>query len=546
MPPKASNNPDDLLAQLDDLSTQPQSRSRPPRPTTARAPKSNHGTKPQSQNEQDLLAELGNLAQRPASRPGTPSLRSSARPGDNASPRRAATPTIADEKTALSDRKSADSARSSGNGTQAYTPATTTADDSPAEEPTPTPAPAPAPAAQQQQQQQATTGGGWGGWFTTLATQTLTTAQTQVKNLQHQAAAQAEQHGINVPVDAKQFTEQLRGNPSGLLKNLGVSTETIGNLRNMAMPTFQNILQTIAPPISSHERLAVHITHDLVGYPSLDPTIYRVFERVMAQVEGGDLLVVQRGEEAGPKRSSRDVGSRIGISSIGGAWGDGPWWRASGQRSTNAVRGLVDGTKLARANAEGYAADFFKEKGGVEEAAKRAAETLTTGGESNPTRDSQIFLAVQAITQESAEDLFLGASADDKEKEKEAENANTNTSFLFAIYLHDPIHGIAFHALSQSVPMQWVEWLDAPNDVEGSLPESIQEIIEGGGVDPREWVSEWLEETLSLAAGVVAQRYVARRMGVGEVVKGKGKLKADMGSSMMAESGGGEAARAGL
>ncbi len=53
----------------------------------------------------------------------------------------------------------------------------------------------------------------------------------------------------------------------------------------------------LAPPISSHERLLIHITHDMVGYPSLDPLIHGVFSRVMAQVEGGDLLVVQRGQE---------------------------------------------------------------------------------------------------------------------------------------------------------------------------------------------------------------------------------------------------------
>ena len=376
-----------------------------------------------------------------------------------------------------------------------------------------------------------------------MASSAVTQAQAQVKNLQHQAQQQAEQRGINV--DAKTFTDQLRSNPTGLFKGLGVNSETIGNLRSMAMPTFQNILQTIAPPISSHERLAVHITHDLRGYPSLDPTIHRVFERVMAQVEGGDLLVVQRGEEVGPKRSSRDVGSRIGISSIGGAWQDGPWWRTQGDRSTNAIRGLSEGTKLARASAEGYATDFFANKGGVEEAAKKVTETLS---ESNPTRDSQIFLAVQAVVQEKARELFQGGSADDKEKDADSTSTNTSNTdeFLFAIYLHDPIHGIAFHAISQSVPLQWLEWLDAPNDVEGALPESIQEIIEGGGVDPREWVSEWVEETLSLAAGVVAQRYVARRMGVGEQVRGKGRLRADMGTVMMAESGGGEAARAGL
>ncbi|KAI9867352.1 MAG: hypothetical protein M1823_009120, partial [Watsoniomyces obsoletus] len=98
---------------------------------------------------------------------------------------------------------------------------------------------------------------------------------------------------------------------------------TGGELRSMAMPTFQNILQTIAPPISSHERLQIHITHDLTNYPTLDPIIYQVFSRVMSQVEGGDLMVVQKGQEASPRRNSsegkpRDLGS----------WHDGPWWRS--------------------------------------------------------------------------------------------------------------------------------------------------------------------------------------------------------------------------
>lgn len=525
-----SSNPDDLLAQLDNLSTQTQSKPRTTRPANARAPKSGHGTTNTSQNEQDLLAELGNLAQRPSapgSRPGTPSLKSTSRSGGTQSPKRAATPSNASDKP---DRKSADSARSSGNG-NAFTPATTTAEDSPNEEP------ASVPILQQQQQQQQQNAG-WGGWFSSIASSAVTQAQAQVKNLSQQAQQQAEFRGIHV--DAKTFTEQIRGNPGGLLKGLGVSTETIGNLRNMAMPTFQNILQTIAPPISSHERLAVHITHDLRGYPSLNPTIYRVFERVMAQVEGGDLMVVQRGEEAGPKRSSRELGgmSRMGITSMSGAWSDGPWWRSHDERNTNAVRGVAEGTKLVRASAEGYATDFFATKGGLEEAAKKATETLS---ESNPTRDSQIFLAIQAITREAPPDLFQSTGAGGTETEKES-----GDEFLFAVYLHDPIHGIAFSAISQAVPLQWVEWLDAPNNVEGALPESIREIIDGGGVDPREWISEWMEETLSLAAGVVAQRYVARRMGVGETTKGKAKLKADLNTAQMTAGGAGEAARAGI
>lgn len=48
-----------------------------------------------------------------------------------------------------------------------------------------------------------------------------------------------------------------------------------------------------------------------------------------------------------------------------------------------------------------------------------------------------------------------------------------------------------------------------------------------------------MEETLSLAVGVIAQKYVARRMGVGEGGIGRGKRREEV-----VESGGGEAARA--
>jgi len=303
----------------------------------------------------------------------------------------------------------------------------------------------------------------------------------------------------------------------------------------MAMPTFQNILQTIAPPISSHERLQIHITHDLTNYPTLDPLIYQVFSRVMAQVEGGDLMVIQKGQEAGPKRASSEISRPLG------SWHDGPWWRSGERRSINAVKGVVEGSKLVRASAESYAGEYFAPKGGLEEAAKRATETLS---ESNPTRDSQIFLAVQAISQPVPKDLFATAASPEKEGQVQEVAEAEKHEVLFAIYLHDPIHGIAFQAISQPLPEQWIDWLDAPSGGEGTLPESIEEIIESGGIDPREWVSEWVEETLSLVVGVIAQRYVAKRMGVGEGGGRRGKLRAELNQEAVTESGGGEAARA--
>ena len=316
----------------------------------------------------------------------------------------------------------------------------------------------------------------------------------------------------------------------------------------MAIPTFTNLIHTIAPPISSHERLQIHVTHDLTGYPGIDPLVYAVFSRVMSQVEGGDLLVIQRGQESAPKRGL-DVG---GYMSTAG-WNDGPWWRTVTPgipRTINAVHGAIEASKLARASAESYATEYFSTRGGIEEAAKQASEDLS---EANPVRSSDIFLAIQAISQTVSSELFqAGASGEKATTPSVVDAAEADEEISFALYLHDPVHGIAFHTISQSVPAKWIEWLDASaaenpdsDDVGVSyaaVPEAIAEIVESGGVDPREWVAEWVEETLSLAAGVVAQRYVARRMGVGEGGVGKGKMRAEQASTV--ESGAGEAARA--
>jgi hypothetical protein len=253
----------------------------------------------------------------------------------------------------------------------------------------------------------------------------------------------------------------------------------------------------------------------------------------MSQVEGGDLMVIQRGLESTQRSSD---GYRGGS----GGWNDGPWWRETGKRDLSVVKGLVEGTKLARVSAEAYATEFFAARGGVEEAAKQATEVLS---ETNPVRSSDIFLSVQAINYPLQDNLFGTSSSGEKDGDEQEEDDEQVT---FAVYLHDPIHGISFKALSQSFPSKWADWLDAPANTdaasdEQALPTEIREIIENGGVDPREWVSEWMEETINLSVGIVAQRYVARRMGVGEGGLGRAKQQ-----EAIVEAGGGEAARAGI
>ncbi|KAJ5586934.1 uncharacterized protein N7459_002699 [Penicillium hispanicum] len=511
MPPKgAKPTSDELLAQFDNLGID-QSGEKNSKPTPApAAPTADNATAEQ----EDILTELDNLAsQRPSSGPGTPRLSADKPRSSTRSPRPSATIDRTSEDKARTGQ-SEETGRSSRTGNK---PEQVKQD---AE-----------PAASQAQPE----GGGWfGGWFATAsatATAAMKQAEAAVKEIQNNEEAQ-------------RWAQQVKGNV-GALREFG------GELRSMAIPTFTNIIHTLAPPISSHERLQIHVTHDLSGYPGVDPLVYAVFSRVMAQVEGGDLLVIQRGQESAPKRGL-DVGGYI--SSAG--WHDGPWWRTvtpGTPRTINAVPGAVEASKLARASAESYASEYFASRGGLEEAAKQATEVLS---ESNPVRSSDIFLAIQAVSQPVSKELFQAAPSGEKATSPGAVDAEeTEEEIAFALYLHDPVHGIAFHAVSQAIPQKWIEWLDAsapapenPDSEDAQVPhavvpEAIAEIVESGGVDPREWVAEWVEETLSLAAGVVAQRYVARRMGVGEGGIGKGKMRAEQATTV--ESGAGEAARAG-
>ncbi|KAI1313981.1 maintenance of telomere capping protein 1 [Xylaria venustula] len=480
-------------------------------------------SKPRSDKpKKDILADLENeLGGEEPVRPHTPRVKRTSA----ATPPPAAAGRLSEDRSTAAARKSADSTRSYH---ASFTPSATSSDLQDAEKKGPVEQSAPAPPA-------ASGGGWWGGIFAT-ATATASAAMKQ---------AEAAYHEIQQNEEAKKWAEQVRGNV-GALRGLG------DDLRHRAMPTFANILHTLAPPISSHERLLIHITHDIVGYPSLDPLIYGVFSRVMSQVEGGDLLVIQRGHENTARRSS-DGPIFGGGSSNSAGWRDGPWWRqVDSPRDLGTVKGLLEGTKLCRANAESYASDYLAASGGVIEAQKRALEPLS---EDNPVRTSDIFLAVQAIVVEADSALFAGSSANEAEKEASAvADDSTDTQVCFAVYVLDPVHDIVYSTVSQSIPFGWIRWLDAPTPLtpaseseqsaptDSNVPDEIREIVDSGGVDPREWVAEWVEETLSLSIGVVAQRYVARRMGVGEGGLGKGKQRIEA----LVQEGGGEAARAGL
>lgn len=427
----------------------------------------------------DILADLeSELAPQPASRPHTPRLK------ETIARRSTATPPIGDDK-ASAARKSTDSSRSLR---ATFTPSATSSELHESERRGPV---------EQAPPQQA--GGGWWGGILSTATGVMKQAEAAYSQIQQNE-------------EAKKWAEQVKGLGSGI--DVNVLKSYGDEIRNRALPTLSNIINTIAPPIGSHERLLIHITHDLVGYPSLDPLIYEVFSDVMQQVEGGELHVVQRGHESSHPRS-RDSAA---------GWDDGPWWRQVDQhRELGMVKGLVEGTKLCRVNAESFATEYFASQGGIEAV---RAEARSGDGEPGAIRTSDLFLSVQAIVTDQDKTLFGRTAAEEKEKKEsdEAEEENEE-EFRFAIFIVDPVHEIEYATISQPFPAKWARWLEAPRpmtpesgdeeSLHNRVHEDIRSVVETGELDPREWVAGWVKDSLSLSVGIVAQWYVARRMQVG-------------------------------
>lgn len=457
---------DDLFAGIDSNSSAP---STTPAPSTTKS-------------EADLLAEIDRLTAtgRPTSRPTTP--RSTIRKSFEG--RR---PIITNSE--LPIRRSGDGYGINTNLTR-RDPGDVTASTSLRQTPVDIAPPALAvtpPAATVTTPQASAGGGGWWGSIFTTATTALETAQAAA------AQAQTKLTELQKSEETRKWTTQAT--------NLLDSAQN--ELRTRAIPTLSNFLHTIAPPIASHEQLRIHITHDIQNYPSIDTIVFGVFDRVMQQVEGGDLLVVQKGREAKPR------------SSLGSGWASGPWYKSPEPRMINALvsSGLEEGVKLARVSAEAYAQEY---------ATGNPTDPIQDAhNPSNPTRKSDIFLSIQPITHPSPAYLQHSNTQDADQDDDSDDESNFTT---FALHLLDPRHNIAYSTISQSIPVKWLNWLDyTPHP---AVHPDIAVIVGQGGVDPREWVVEWVEETLGLAVGVLAQRYVARRMNVGVYGREKGKVKA--------------------
>ncbi|KAM3161648.1 Maintenance of telomere capping protein 1 [Lachancea thermotolerans] len=257
-------------------------------------------------------------------------------------------------------------------------------------------------------------------------------------------------------------------------------------------------LSTLAKNLSrivvgdTDEVLRIHLVHDLVNYPLLSYHVEQQFDNVLSsQVQSGVRIFVDEWDH--PIEGNDRV--------------------QDGKRHLNMFTGKVsDGEKLAFANLNNAIKLFTEAK---DELAKQRFETVSAEEGEKELAISDVFISILPISV--------------PEKHKNPEIATTDSShpgnFAFTIVLKDISNDFTSITRSQGFPQRWADWLEGTSELKSKQDaiqdrESKRDAVErtdsaddAEGIDPSDWVKEWVEDGLSLAFGVVAQNYVIDRMG---------------------------------
>ncbi|GFZ47466.1 hypothetical protein JCM24511_05210 [Saitozyma sp. JCM 24511] len=264
--------------------------------------------------------------------------------------------------------------------------------------------------------------------------------------------------GMGMGVDLGSLRKGAEERLAGIAK--GVDLEKLRHdLVSTTTSTLTTILNTVAPPISAHETLELWLSHPMVGYQGVESVVYRAWTRVLEQTESGELVVVW---SAPPQVTE----TKRGMYPVQG-WEIG--WEAAG-KEMEAIK------------------------------AREEKDPQGRGKEPNPNvpvTTVPIFLHLQPLlaplsipeppilllTDPAASSATTSTSSSSKEPAKHLH---------FIISLHDPAHSLRFTTTTQPVPGDWLE-------------------VE---YEQSDWVEERLVDVLKTGIEVIAQDYVATRMGL--------------------------------
>ncbi|CAA22862.1 Golgi protein, associated with COP vesicles (predicted), DUF5427 [Schizosaccharomyces pombe] len=289
----------------------------------------------------------------------------------------------------------------------------------------------------------------WLGGFWSTASAAVRSAEQRVRSIK------GFEENANWDINVRNMVDL---NKLGDLSN-GIRSKALPTLSN----TIHNVLNVVAPPIHDHEVLQVTVFHDLAGFAHLDRIVYESFEKVMFQVEGGELTVLLD-KEAKVRPRTNDVYEDFGL-----------------------CNGYLEAKKLAKANlAEPITEAKKMNKENKQE--NVGAGDDEDASESPMVRVTHLLLVIQAFTIKNKE------VSDDEQ-------------LCFLIHLNDTNHNLEFSTTSQPLPLEWQRWAVDPRYIK---------LFGSNAILPNEWVTEWVEQSISVAAGIVAQMYTSKRMALGD------------------------------
>ncbi|CAO3596151.1 unnamed protein product [Absidia cylindrospora] len=216
-----------------------------------------------------------------------------------------------------------------------------------------------------------------------------------------------------------------------------VNKDTIEKLGSNLRHLTTQIMETVAPPISEHELVEIWLSHDMIGYNGVEALVYRAFARVMEQTESGQVIVRKGMGDEHDEEAARDL---------------------------NMCEGVVEGTKLAKANVDHLIKLHYTQP--------ETTTTFTPQSGAVPVINCPVFMVIQPVKSSFSNDNSIPSQ------------------LMYAIVLEDPTNQLSFQTYSQSIPMVW---LDIP-------------------YEENEWVEDKMVDVLRMAVTTIAQDYVWTRM----------------------------------
>ncbi|OWB74752.1 hypothetical protein B5S31_g4571 [[Candida] boidinii] len=272
-------------------------------------------------------------------------------------------------------------------------------------------------------------------------------------------------------------------------KGFGFFSDKLSNV----IDQIQNDLELIDNNNNNKDEiLDIKLVHDLQNYPNIIKYIKNNFEYVMkSQVDGSiDIKITESGISSIQNSIDKN------LKNLGIFYGK-----------------LSDGEKLIKANIDSIIKEDEKI---LNEDTEEVKVSNKNKNNNNSRRITKIYIGVLACATQTHKD-----NINSEESDTIIIDSYSPQSFTFTAILRDVTHDLTFINRSQPFPLKWAKWLDGSAVKDEKKGEEEEEEEEGDnttatsedeGIDPSEWVVDWVNRGLDMTFGILSQSYIIKRM----------------------------------